>query len=296
MSSINDDFFNQDIERLPRVIFYTNLFIFKSPEGKEKISLVKKQKIYGFDEADDTFYINNGDVIINKNDSVPFIKTMTFDLYNEKADNKIHYKENDINSKIILKKNSFVYMEVKLSFPLKFDENTGKPKDQNLEDFYNLIRSIIRKSKKFCEIAIKKEKKVEQIHILLFYDFMIQSNQYTQRTLDIFKEKIFSKIEIKLEKITKFEVIFFVNPSTINMRKFSQSLVKKISEIEKKNNELIEQLKKENKEIGNLVRDLQSQIKILQNNKKIENNNLSNNIIIIIIIIYLIYKIYNLFI
>ena len=92
MSSINDDFFNQDIERLPRVIFYTNLFIFKSPEGKEKISLVKKQKKYGFDEADGTFYINNEDVIINKNDSVPFIKTMTFDLYNKKTDNKIHYK------------------------------------------------------------------------------------------------------------------------------------------------------------------------------------------------------------
>ena len=196
MSSINDDFFNQDIERLPRVIFYTNLFIFKSPEGKEKISLVKKQKKYGFDEADGTFYINNEDVIINKNDSVPFIKTMTFDLYNKKTDNKIHYKENEINSKIILKKNSFVYMEVKLSFPLKFDEKTGEPKAQSLEDFSNLIRSIIRKSKKFCEIAIKKEKKVEQIHILLFYDFMIQSNQYAQRTLDIFKEKIFSKIEI----------------------------------------------------------------------------------------------------
>ena len=36
ISSINDDFFNQDIETLPRAIFYTNLFIFNLLKVKKK--------------------------------------------------------------------------------------------------------------------------------------------------------------------------------------------------------------------------------------------------------------------
>ena len=280
ISSINDDFFNQDIERLPRVIFYTNLFIFKSPEGKEKISLIKKQKNYGFDEADGTFYINNNDVIINQNNTVPFIKTMSYDLYNKKGGLEISYKENEINSKIMLKKNSFVYMESKLSFPLKFGDMTGEPTKKNLEDFSKLVRAIIRKSKKFSEIAIKKGKKVDQIHILLFYDNIILNHERTQKAINELQNN-FNKTKIKLEKNTKFEVIFFVNPSTINMTKFSQNIAKKIEEMEKKNGEKINELKMKNDELlaqlnkekndnNNKIQELEKKNKQLEDNNKIQ--------------------------
>ena len=249
VSSINDDFFNQDIERLPRVIFYTNLFIFKSPDGKEKISLIKKQKNYGFDEADGTFYINNNDVTINKNNNVPFIKSMSYDLYNKKENSRIiYYKQNETNSEIILKKNSFVYMESKNSFPLKFDDKTDEPKKENIEDFSKLVRNMIRKSIKFCEIATKKGKEVNQIHILLFYDHIILNDERTKIVIDELQNN-FTKAYFKLEKKTKFEVIFFVNPSTINITKFSRSIAKKIEEMEKKNNDKINKLEMKNKQI-----------------------------------------------
>ena len=249
VSSINDDFFNQDIERLPRVIFYKNLFIFKSPDGKEKISLIKKQKNYGFDEADGTFYINNNDVTINKNNNVPFIKSMSYDLYNKKENSRIiYYKQNETNSEIILKKNSFVYMESKNSFPLKFDDKTDEPKKENIEDFSKLVRNMIRKSIKFCEIATKKGKEVNQIHILLFYDHIILNDERTKIVIDELQNN-FTKAYFKLEKKTKFEVIFFVNPSTINITKFSRSIAKKIEEMEKKNNDKINKLEMKNKQI-----------------------------------------------
>ena len=59
----------------------------------------------------------------------------------------------------------------------------------------------------------------------------------------------FTKAYFKLEKKTKFEVIFFVNPSTINITKFSRSVAKKIEEMEKKNNDKINKLEMKNKQI-----------------------------------------------
>ena len=251
--SINDDI-KASVERLPRIIYYLNIFLLNHGNNKKKIPFIKKQKNYGFDEADGVFYVENNDLTINKNDKIPFLKTMSFDLYNEYNNNQIICQENPIDSKIVIKKNTFVYMEEKISFPLKFDKSNNCISDKNEEDFKKLIRNIIRKSKKFSEIAIKKGKNIEKIHILMFYNSLLQNSSETRQSIKKFNSA-FSKISINLEKSTTFEVIFFANPSTINFTKFSQSMLKS----QKENKEKIVKLQKENEDQANQIKELKKQ-------------------------------------
>ena len=145
-------------------------------------------------------------------------------------------------------------MEEKISFPLKFDKSNNCISDKNEEDFKKLIRNIIRKSKKFSEIAIKKGKNIEKIHILMFYNSLLQNSSETRQSIKKFNSA-FSKISINLEKSTTFEVIFFANPSTINFTKFSQSMLKS----QKENKEKIVKLQKENEDQANQIKELKKQ-------------------------------------
>ena len=71
---------NSSIERLPRIIFYFNLYIFKSSIEKERIAFTAKEKEYGFEEADGVFYLGSDDLILNQNGNIPFLKNKKYVL------------------------------------------------------------------------------------------------------------------------------------------------------------------------------------------------------------------------
>ena len=68
------------MERLPRIIFYFNLYLFKSLEEKERIAFTSKEKGYGFEEADGIFYLESKDVVLNKSGNISFFKKMSFEF------------------------------------------------------------------------------------------------------------------------------------------------------------------------------------------------------------------------
>ena len=159
---------NSSIERLPRIIFYFNLYIFKSSIEKERIAFTAKEKEYGFEEADGVFYLGSDDLILNQNGNIPFLKNKKYVL--NINDNAVEIDEDKI---IKIESNSLIYMEVKTSFPLKYGKNE---KNEEIivgkEDTKSYIRSFIRKSQKFYQIAKKQNKEIKRIHILFLYDYL----------------------------------------------------------------------------------------------------------------------------
>jgi len=56
VNSIGHEILNEGMERMPRIIFFFNLYLFKSLEQKERIAFTAREKGYGFEEADGIFY------------------------------------------------------------------------------------------------------------------------------------------------------------------------------------------------------------------------------------------------
>ena len=228
---------NSSIERLPRIIFYFNLYIFKSSIEKERIAFTAKEKEYGFEEADGVFYLGSDDLILNQNGNIPFLKNKKYVL--NINDNAVEIDEDKI---IKIESNSLIYMEVKTSFPLKYGKNE---KNEEIivgkEDTKSYIRSFIRKSQKFYQIAKKQNKEIKRIHILFLYDYLLPKDikKLIYEFTNIFLEL---KTNVKLKTI--FEVIYFVNPASLNLKKLSSTIRK----LEKENNEskkTIDDLKKQ---------------------------------------------------
>ena len=261
VNSIGDEILNEGMERLPRVIFYFNLYLYKSLEENKRISFTSKEKGYGFEEADGIFYIENKCVILNESGNIPFFKKMSFDFFNDDINYKV--KESYEDSKINIEKFSLIYMEVKNSFPLKIEGNQKDIDEEQVKDTKKLINSIIRKSKKFLEIALNKKKIIKKIHILFLYDSLLQ----TDDEMILYKKKlnnIFKNLAIKIEINTTFDIIFFVNPSSINIRKLTNTFIK----LKKENQSKIEELQKENQSSNQKIGDLQKENQ--DSNQKIE--------------------------
>ena len=228
---------NSSIERLPRIIFYFNLYIFKSSIEKERIAFTAKEKEYGFEEADGVFYLGSDDLILNQNGNIPFLKNKKYVL--NINDNAVEIDEDKI---IKIESNSLIYMEVKTSFPLKYGKNE---KNEEIivgkEDTKSYIRSFIRKSQKFYQIAKKQNKEIKRIHILFLYDYLLPKD--IKKLIYEFTN-IFLALKTNVKLKTIFEVIYFVNPASLNLKKLSSTIRK----LEKENNESkkkIDDLKKQ---------------------------------------------------
>ena len=217
---------NSSIERLPRIIFYFNLYIFKSSIEKERIAFTAKEKEYGFEEADGVFYLGSDDLILNQNGNIPFLKNKKYVL--NINDNAVEIDEDKI---IKIESNSLIYMEVKTSFPLKYGKNE---KNEEIivgkEDTKSYIRSFIRKSQKFYQIAKKQNKEIKRIHILFLYDYLLPKD--IKKLIYEFTN-IFLALKTNVKLKTIFEVIYFVNPASLNLKKLSSTIRK----LEKENNE-----------------------------------------------------------
>ena len=272
INALGNEILNNEIEKLPRIIFYFNLYLLESKKIKQTFAFPAREDAYGFEEADGIFYSPSKEVILNDSGNIPFLHNLRF-VFNSGCNTIEISQKNKIN----LEKNSFIYMEVKTSFPLKYN---GQNKLEGLSETKNLIKSIMRKSKKFYEIAKKQKKIIKEIHILFLYDSLLPNNK-DMLDFQTIIGNIMSEIEVKIEIKTIFDIIYFVNPASINMRKFSKMVneLKKENEESKKliakNESKIEQLKKENENQMNELK-AQSESKIEQ--LKIKNENQMNEL------------------
>ena len=272
INSIGDEILDEGMDRLPRVIFYFNLYIFESENEKKRIAFTNKENGYGFEEADGIFYLESKDLVLNKS-NIPFLKKMSFDLFTDTDINNNNNKKFKSNEEqyITIKKNSLIYMEAKTSFPLKIEKDSNEKKINGVQETKHLIYNIIRKSKKFYEIANNKKNTIQKIHILFLYDSFLQSNDDIQ----LFKNEfnlIFENLKIKIQINTTFDVIYFVNPSSINIRNLTNTFIK----LKKDNQAKMEELQKENmdskKKMEELQKDNQAKLEKLKkdNQAKLE--------------------------
>ena len=173
---IENEIKNEVIEILPRIIFYFNLYILDNSGKKQRNDFTVKEKGYGFEEVDGLFYLESQDIILNKLSDIPFFKIMRFNI-NKNNDELPVYVSNEENSKILIQKESLIYMEIKTSFPLKLIQKNQEKIIQGFDEANSLIRSIMRKTNKFTKLALNKGKKIQNIHVLFMYDSLLQKNE-----------------------------------------------------------------------------------------------------------------------
>ena len=250
---IGNEILGNGMKRLPRIIFYFNFYILKSKEEKERIAFFLNDKVYGFEEADGVFYLDNSkeDVILNERDNIPFINIMKFDLINP---TNISHED---NKKIIFKNNTLIFIEVKNTFPLKYEKKNNERKILGIKDTKVLITNIVKKAIKFKEIALSLKKTIDKIHILLFYDSLLQPSDDIKTFEEEFK-KILKNVKIKENISTSFDVVYFVNPASINMRKLSNIVIEL-----KEENKKIPVLENENKQLKLKMEELEQNVKLL---------------------------------
>ena len=274
INAIDKEVTNLTIERMPRIIFYFNLYIFKSQNEKQRIAFTPKENVYGFEEADGVFYLHSEKVNLTRSRDISFLFKARFVLTPSSDTFEVGGK-----SEIIIEEKSLIYMEVKNSFPLRYN---NKKEIIGINETKALLHNIIRKSKKFYEIAKMQKKEIKQIHILFIYNSLLPKNEDMLKfikLLQMFLQNL--KVEIKIKTI--FDIIYFVNPVNINMNRFSdifdelkkqnEELKKKIIDLEannKINESLINNFKKENEEANKKIIDLDA------NNKS--NESLINNL------------------
>ena len=164
-----------------------------------------------------------------------------------KKDNYFSFKLDKENATILLEEQSLICMEVKNSFPLKYDNKIIK----GIHETTKLIYNFIRKSKKFYEISKTNGKNIKKIHILFLYDSFLQ----TSNDIELFKNtlfEIFKSLAITIDVITLLDIVYFVNPASFNSRKLSDIVIKlkkgnekattQIEELQKKNDDTIQKM------------------------------------------------------
>ena len=166
---IGNEIKSEGIEILPRIIFYFNLYILDSSGKTERIVFTAKEKGYGFEEVDGLFYLKSQDIILNDTRDIPFLKVMRFKI-NKDPNELPEFISSEQDSKILIEKESLIFMEVKTSFPLKFVKKNQEKTIKGFDEANSLIKSIMRKSNKFKEVVVNKEKKIQNVHILFMYD------------------------------------------------------------------------------------------------------------------------------
>ena len=267
INEIDHEILNQSMERLPRIIFYFNLYIFEAQNEKRRIAFTPKEIGYGFEEADGVFDLDSKDVKLKKPGDIPFLHNIGFTLIPFSSSFEISEK-----SEIEIKKNSLIYMEVKYSFPLKYND---KKEIIGINETSSLIYKIIRRAKKFYEIAIKQKKNIHQIHILFLYDSLMPKDE-DLKNFKMELQKIFQKLEIKVKKRTIFDIIYFVNPASLNVKKLSDivhDLKNQNEESKKKINDLEINDKSKQSQINNLIKENEESNKRIKDLEKDNANN-----------------------
>lgn len=274
-SLVNYYFKNFKVCQIPDLIInlnYQSTKILKKKEKKIIISqnLPSEHQINLFLEWDGCFlYKGNEDIFFPTNDDPrPFYKQKTF---------RINFNENsqEINNNIMIKNNSFIFMEVKTHFPKEEEED----KNNSLE---NIIKVMFIKLNYFIGIykeIIKNE--LNTIKIILLYN---------QNKLKNYEKIILTYIDkyktiFRSENYELYFDILYILPSigklTLDtLSKHINDNYAEIKELKIKNNKLIDafqqlvkDLTKQNIKIDpNLLKNVSSLYDI--NNKELNNKNI----------------------
>ena len=150
--------------------------------------------------------------------------------------NKIY---NNINpSTVELKKNTLALIEIKNQFPPYEEGNENENKPQN---FYNMVKNLIRKVKIFKQIFEIEKRNIENIKILLFYDVIQKENYY-----DDLKEAVYDSFIKNDDELFDFEFqcvyikASYLTGGLINTNDRLENLNDKLENVNRKLNALID--------------------------------------------------------
>ena len=210
---------NNDINELPRLYVLLNYCIPLEKNQFQFITNVKSEiynKSYGYGELDFVLKNDSNNDIIIEHEDLPYKEKifMTF----LKTDNKMN------NQKIILKKNSIIFFEMKTNFPqFKWKDN---------------FTHIFKKISKFIEIyKMRGVYNNEYIQIYFIYDNI--PHLYNEKSIIKYINTNFNDLFENFE----FGLYYFSKGIYIN---YNQILEKRITDLDCKVNKLFELLEKVN--------------------------------------------------
>ena len=155
-----------------------------------------------------------------------------YDLDTNKINNNI------IPSNVELKKNTLALIEIKDQFPPYEEGNENENKPQN---FYNMVKNLIRKVKIFKQIFEIEKRNIENIKILLFYDVIQKENYY-----DDLKEAVYDSFIKNDDELFDFEFqcvyikASYLTGGLINTNDRLENLNDKLENVNRKLNALID--------------------------------------------------------
>ena len=169
-------------------------------------------------------------------------------------------KEDEKNIKqnmFYLDKNSLCVIEIKNQFPPYRSEKESKKINNSKElinkypiDFYNMVKSLVKKSIIFQDMFIQLNEKIDSIKLVLFYDAVHKFNY--EKELNKVMAELFNTVEDKkLLEMIEFQCIYIK----------SSYLAGEFFDAKRE----INKLKYKNDKLENLVSDLKDQIGFLQN-------------------------------
>jgi len=212
----------------PRVIY-----IFRTLEDIKK--LIEEEDFEEKDDNIESFFIEVDGVILEKKDNYlvldrnffiadPVNKFDYFNPISAKPNDpsmseivNYHYKKDVINEKNIkdinndnkddenlfyLDKNSLCVIEIKNQFPI----NSGILNKENLPDFYNTIKKLIKKALIFKEMFEQLNEKVESIKLMLFYDAIHKIN-YEKELCKVIRDLVTEDNKIIISTI-EFQCVY----------------------------------------------------------------------------------------
>lgn len=226
------------------------IYSFKSLEDLEpvnnnkiKIKIIEK----GLEELDGVVFVeNNISLDLEKNCFMidnPFKfgiflgtdKQYSIQGYDLDSDKIIN---NNNPSIVELKKNTLALIEIKNQFPPYEEGNENENKPQN---FYNMVKNLIRKAKIFKQIFEKEKRNIENIKILLFYDVIQKENYY-----DDLKEAVYDSFIKNDDELFDFEFqcvyikASYLTGGLINTNDQIENLNDKYNRVNRKLNALID--------------------------------------------------------
>ena len=165
--------------------------------------------------------------------------------------------EDNIKQNFYLDKNTLCVIEIKNQFPPYRSEEERKKINNNKDlinkypiDFYNMVKSLVKKSLIFQDMFVQLNEKIDSIKLILFYDAVHKFNY--ENELNKVMAELFNTVEDKkLLEMFEFQCIY-IKSSYLAGEYFDAK-----REINK--------LKYQNNKLDNLVSELKDEISLLRN-------------------------------
>ena len=192
----------------------------------------------------------------------------------EKIDNINLNKEDEDNTKqntFYLDKNTLCVIEIKNQFPPYRKEEVREKINYNKDlinkypiDFYNMVKSLVKKSLIFQEMFIQSNEKIDCIKLVLFYDAIHKYN-YEKELNKVMMELFNNPEDKKILEMFEFQCIYIKSSYLAGEYFDAKREINKLKyKIDKFESELKAKTNKIDK-LDNLVSELKDEINLLRN-------------------------------